>query len=116
MFYLLTVLFIFMEIHLLYLRLTTDNLKKSAPKVMIFVAIIYMIWSICGLFTTVWLQFLALIIIGNLVNRAKRENAKDGKKDPQKTEFMRLVYILDAIFCIILLLDILFIKTNLFNF
>ena len=116
MFYLLTVLFIFMELHLLYLRLTTDDLKKSAPKVMIFVAIIYMIWSICGLFTTVWLHFLALIIIGNLVNRAKRENAKDGKKDPNKTTFMRLVYILDAIFSILLLLDILFIKTNLFNF
>ena len=71
MFYLLTVLFIFMELHLLYLRLTTDDIKKSAPKVMIFIAVIYMIWSICGLFTTVWLQFLVLIIIGNLVNRKR---------------------------------------------
>ena len=116
MFYLLTVLFIFMELHLLYLRLTTDDLKKSAPKVMIFVAVTYMIWSICGLFTTVWLQFLALILIGQVVANVKKEHAKDGKKDPNKTTFMRLVYILDAIFSILLLLDILFIKTNLFNF
>jgi 1,4-dihydroxy-2-naphthoate octaprenyltransferase len=105
-----------MELHLLYLRLTTDDLKKSAPKVMIIVAIIYMIWSICGLFTTIWLQFLALMLIGHVVANIKKEHAKDGKKEPNKTRFMRFVYILDAAFTIALLLDILYLKTNLFNF
>jgi heme O synthase-like polyprenyltransferase len=105
-----------MELHLLYLRLTTDNLKKSAPKVMIFVAVTYMIWCIGGLFTTVWVHFLTLILIGQVVANVKKEHAKDGKKEPNKTLFMRSVYILDAILCIMLLLDILLLKTNLFNF
>ena len=115
MFYLLTILFIFFEIHLLFLRLTTDDLRKSAPKVMLLVAFIYAIWSICGLFTTVWLHFLALILIGQVVYNVKKEHAKNGKKDPHKTIFMRSVYILDFILCIILLLDILILKTNFFK-
>jgi len=115
MFYLLPILFIFMEIHLLYLRLTTDDLKKSVPKVMILVAVIYMIWSICCLFTTVWLYGLGFILSGQLVQAFIKEYSKDGKKDPHKSLLVKSIYILDALFNIILLLDVLLIKTNLFK-
>ena len=104
LFYAASVVFVIFEIHVLFLRLAKPYYK--ADKMMIFLAVAYFIWSVFGLFSSQWMMFAAMLMVGHTTKAIKNYNASDGKKDPAKTPLMRTVYVLDALISIALLISV----------